>query len=141
MTKSRADNAYGRAADLIVTSKLLVLQSKRMLLTSAHGRHDRYGHEKTRIDVERLEHEVKHAHDRYTDAVLRWASPRTPQYQLVAYTSLIAKGERLLASLRRASEQLSPDDRGATMKEMRELEAIIAGWRSIARESMSAAVA
>ena len=138
---NRSPDGSGKLAEMIVTSKLLVLQSKRILLTGAQGKLDRYGREQTRVDVARLESEVRYAHERYNDAVLHWASPQTPQYQLVAYTSLISKGERLLASLRRALNELPLHDRDETMSEIKNLEKIVDGWRSLARASMAAAVA
>src|SRR5256885_16339325 len=126
-----------QTGDLILTSKYLVLQSKRMLLSRAQvhpGDH-------AQVEVERLEKEVSGAHERYSAAVLRWGVPATAEYRLIAYASLIARGERLKAALAGSRDGLAPDDRREVMEDISTLERIIEGWRDVTRQSMAGAVA
>ena len=126
---------------MIVSSKLLVLQSKRLLLTNAAVRRRLAGGQMSEADVARLEGAVQHALELYNRAVLTWASALTPQYRLVAYNSLIAKAERLRASLENPPEELPAADRREVLADLGALQRIIDGWRDIARASMGEAVA
>jgi hypothetical protein len=125
----------------LVTSRLLILQSKRILLSRAHSRVDRQGGDQRRVDLEARETAVQQARERYNDAVLKWAPNESNQYRLVAYGSLIATAERLRAGLRQTTGALATADRLEAMADLRSLEAILEGWRGIARDSMATAVA
>jgi hypothetical protein len=124
-----------RVGNNIVASRLLVLQTKRILLTRARA------NTTDDIDIERYAGAVRTAHERYNQAVLEWGSASSDQYVLVAFTSLIAKAELLHAKLQSASDELPAPDSGQLAIEARALETIIGRWRGIARRSMSAAVA
>ncbi len=124
-----------RVGNNIVASRLLVLQTKRILLTRARA------NSTNDVDIERYASAVRTAHERYNEAVLQWASASSDQYVLVAYTSLIAKAELLHAKLQNASDEMPSPDSGQLAIEARALETIIGGWRAVARRSMSAAVA
>ncbi len=126
---------------MIVSSKLLVLQSKRLLLTNAAVRRRVATGRITDGEMARLEGAVQHAMERYQNAVLTWASAVTPQYRLVAYRSLIAKAERLRASLENPPGELPPADRREVLADLGALQRIIDGWRDIARASMGEAIA
>ncbi len=129
-----------RVAEKIVTSRLLVLQSKRILLCNARTRQRIDATEQAAVDIERLEAAVHEAWERYHEAVLHFASPQTPQYRLVAFSSLIARAELLQSKLESASE-LGGVDRHELHAEMRNLEQILSGWRANLRASMMAAPA
>jgi len=135
-----AEGALRGVSDMIVSSKLLVLQSKRLLLTNASVKRRMSGGEKSEAEA-RLEGAVQSALERYNSAVLTWSSAMTPQYRLVAYNSLIGKAERLRASLANPPGELSADDRREVLADLRALQHIIDGWRDIARSSMAEAVA
>jgi hypothetical protein len=113
-----------RTADMIVTSRLLILQSKRIMLGSARRKLSRRGGEQAQVDVELYETGVARAQTRYGECVLRWASPTSAQYRLIAYGSLIAK---------------SGPDRQEVLADVSRLESILKGWRSLSRESMTEA--
>ena len=135
-----AEGALRGVSEMIVSSKLLVLQSKRLLLTNASVKRRMSGGEKSEAEA-RLEGAVQSALERYNSAVLTWSSAMTPQYRLVAYNSLIGKAERLRASLANPPGELSADDRREVLADLRALQHIIDGWRDIARSSMAEAVA
>jgi len=135
-----AEGALRGVSDMIVSSKLLVLQSKRLLLTNASVKRRMSGGEKSEAEA-RLEGAVQSALERYNSAVLTWSSAMTPQYRLVAYNSLIGKAERLRAALANPPGELSADDRREVLADLRALQHIIDGWRDIARSSMAEAVA
>src|SRR5579872_1955433 len=111
MRPASAKGAFRGVSDRIVSSKLLVLQSKRLLLTNASVKCQFSGGEKAEAEVARLEGAVQSALERYNDAVLTWASAMTPQYRLVAYNSLIGKAERLRRSLENPPGELPAADR------------------------------
>jgi G:T/U-mismatch repair DNA glycosylase len=119
---------------------MLVLQSRRMLLSARRTRLHEISAEETAVDIAKLEGAVRNAQERYADAVLRYGSNRSPQYRLVAFTSLIAKGERLRAALNRGSGEVSVADQHELVADLRSLDRLLDGWRQIARESMTAAV-
>jgi len=130
-----------RAGDQLVSSRLLILQSKRMLLTGAKRKMNASGSEQARADVGRYEAAVAQAHARYNETVLRWGSADTAQYRLIAYGSLIVKAERLRASLLVAGGPMSPADRRELISDVAVLNSIIANWRGLSRQSMLEAVA
>jgi hypothetical protein len=132
-------NPLHRIGENVVRSRLLVLQSKRLLLTNANTRLLVSAKDQAEIDVEKLSSAVREAHRRYNETVLKWGSPDTPQYRLIAYGSMIAKAENLQSRLRHA-RGLGFEDRGL-QDELVALETMIDGWRSTVREAMSASVA
>ncbi len=141
MRSASAEGTLRGVSDRIVTSKLLVLQSKRLLLTNASVKRQFSGGERSEAEVARLEGAVRDALERYNTAVLTWASAMTPQYRLVAYNSLIGKAERLRSALANPPGELPAADRREVLADLGVLQRIIDGWRDIARASMIAAVA
>jgi len=135
-----AEGALRGVSEMIVSSKLLVLQSKRLLLTNASVRRRMSGGEKSEAEA-RLEDAVQKALERYNAAVLTWSSAMTPQYRMVAYNSLIGKAERLRTSLENPPGELPAADRREVRADRLALQVIIDGWRNIARASMTEAVA
>jgi hypothetical protein len=122
-------------AERIISSRLLVLQSKRIQLDVAQARRRRGGSEMGAY-VGRLERDVSVATERYKSAVINWGDGGTPQFLIVAYGSLIQKAERLRTALENGSPSLSATDRLEVEAEVRALEGIINGWRSVTRQSM-----
>ncbi len=130
-------NMLERVGDKIVASRLLVLQTRRILLTRAASRRS----DGDTVDVQAYADAVRTAQRRYNEAVLQWASASSDQYVLVAYSSLIAKAEKLQDMLRDASDDTPGPDSRQLATEARTLETIIDGWRAVTRRSMTAAIA
>jgi hypothetical protein len=128
----------GRA---IVSSKLLVLQSKRLLLASTENCLVKPGSEELRQRAGHLRTQTDDAQHAYRSALLKWGSTETSDYWLVAYTKLIEKGSALIAKLRSAAQELPPTDRVQMAVEVAVLEDAIERWRREMRTSMAAASA
>lgn len=129
-------------ANLIVASRLLVLQSKQLMLISARRRAlRRPADEQSLVDLERHESALAHARARYNETVLRLGSPDTAQYRLIAYGTLVAKAERLRTSLLQGQAGMSIADRREVKADVAVLESILETWRTVTRQSMGEAVA
>jgi hypothetical protein len=129
------------SSDRIVTSRLLILQSKRLMLTGAQRRLGEAGAELLRSRVERLLEETAQAQHAYRVAVLLWGTPQHAEYWLVVYSRLIETANALTTRLRNAAPQLPPDDRFEISTDVELLEGIIDGWTESMRASMVAAIA
>lgn len=127
------------AIDAIITARLLVLQSKRMLLSSSLRRLNRTPDERSRRIAERMRSEIDSAQNSYRATILAFASPDSHEYWLVAYGRLIDMAGSLTARLRDAVPDLPVDERCAARIDLEELEAIIGGWTDSMRTSMAAA--
>jgi hypothetical protein len=123
--------------EAIITGRLLVLQSKRLLLTSALRRLDRTPDKARRRRAERLRSDIDSAQSTYRSTILNFESPESHEYWLVAYGRLIEMGGGLVARLRGAVPDLPVDERLAASTDLEELEAIIRGWTKSMRESMT----
>lgn len=126
-------------AEAIVTSRLLVLQSKRLLLTSTETCLVKQGNEQLRARAGRLRTQTDEAQHAYREALLKWGSPGTPDYWPVAYTKLIEVGTALIAKLRSVPRRLSPTEGFEVATEVEMLEDVVNKWREEVRASMSAA--
>ena len=124
-------------ADRILTSRLLVLQSRRLLLASAETDLVVNVTDEARSAVQRHKGEVQRAQRLYNEAVLRWGEPVSPQYRLVAYTSLVAKAERLTVVLRGAASNFPHADRTELLADVESLRTIIASWNEVLRDAMA----
>src|SRR4029077_7146887 len=115
-------------ADQIINSKLLILQSKRLLLTSAERRLGDTGGQSLRARVERLRTETATAQNGYRSSVLQLGSPRQRDYWLSAYSRLIEMGNALTTKLRSSAPRLPADERCEMTADMEMLEGIVEGW-------------
>lgn len=122
-------SGLGSTGDLIVMSRLLVLQSRRILLTSCMNKMRATGNEVLRTRVAELQKNVERAHSDYSKAVLAWASPDTAQYWLVAHQTMIDGAEELVTYLRDSADELPQPDRGEIGGDIARLEEIIERWR------------
>jgi hypothetical protein len=127
------------AIEAIITGRLLVLQSKRLLLSSALRRLDRTPNRARRRRAERLRSDIDSAQSTYRSTILNFESPESHEYWLVAYGRLIDMGGGLVARLRGAVPDLPLDERLAASTDLEKLEAIVRGWTESMRESMTAA--
>ena len=128
-------------AHQIIQSRLLVLQTKRLLLNSCQRRLNQYGTDALRRRVERLRDETSDAGHAYRVAVLNWGSAETPDYWLVAYGRLIEMGHALTHKLRDAADELPIHERYHVSADVEALEEIVEDWTRRIRRSMSEAVA
>ena len=83
-------------ADHIVRSRLLIMQSKMLLLTGTLRRQASDSTLNDRADGQRLE--FRRARQGYMQAVLDWAPTDSSDYRRAVYGTLIELGERLLDS-------------------------------------------
>ncbi len=128
-------------ADTLITSRLLILQSKRLMLSSVQRRLDGSGIESLRKRVDRLKSETEHAQFSYRTTVLSIGSPRHHEYWPVAYSRLIEMGNTLCSKLRAATGSLSADDRYTASADVEALEHLVAHWKKSMRTSMRTDVA
>ena len=127
-------------ADQIISSRLLVLQSKRLLLGSARRRHIR-GEDSFSTRVERLRQEAEAAQHAYRSAVLNLGSPEDRDYWVVAYGRMIEVARTLATKLRQARTGLPPGESYELSTDIEVLEDIIADWSESMRKAMTPAVA
>lgn len=118
------------AGQKIVSARLLVMQSKRLLLASAERRLVATDPPARRALVERYRRDAEAAHATYREVVVRWAPIDSRQTLLVVYGNLIDGVTGLAAKLRRCAEQLPPADRMEVAVDIASLEAIIGRWRA-----------
>jgi hypothetical protein len=128
-----------QTADSLITSRLLILQSKRQMLKLAIRRSERSSDEEVTRKVERLRVEIDNAQHSYRSTILAFESPDRHEYWLVAYGRLIDMGGALISKLRDAASNLPADERYAASTEVEMLESIMEGWTESMRTSMSAA--
>jgi hypothetical protein len=138
LSEGRVPESVGEA---IVTSRLLVLQSKRLLLTSTENCLVKSSPEQFHERAGRLRAQTDSAQHAYRAALLKWGSPETPDYWLVAYTKLIEKGTALITKLRSATQELPATDRLQMATDVEVLENAVERWRQEMRASVTAASA
>ncbi len=128
-----------QTADSLITSRLLILQSKRQMLKLAIRRFELSSDEEMARRVERLRGEIDNAQYSYRSTILAFESPDRHEYWLVAYGRLIDMGGALINKLRDAASDLPADERYAASTEVEMLESIMEGWTESMRTSMAAA--
>ena len=116
--------------DLIVMSRLLVLQSRRMLLASCARKMLTTGNEDLRAQIATLEEGARQARIAYRKAVLDWSSRDTPQFWLVSYEGMVLDAEELVARLRASAQELPEPDRGDVEADAVRLDQVIRRWRA-----------
>jgi len=129
------------AGEAIVSSRLLVLQSKRLLLASTENCLVAPGPEQLRERAGRLRTQTEDAQHAYRAALLKYGSPERPDYWVVAYTKLIEKGTALITKLQSAAQGLPTSERLKLDIEVEVLEDAVGQWRENVRASMAAATA
>ena len=129
------------AAESIVQSRLLVLQSKRLMLKSLERRLRGTGSDSFRQRADRVESEAEAAQHAYQTTVLRFASPSTVDYWLAAYKRLINMGDDAVSSLHAAAADLSAEQRYLASTEIEMLEGFIDEWIDSLRATMTGSVA
>ena len=129
------------AGESLIMGRLLVLQSKRLMLNSLQRRLDEHGSDALKERVERLRVDVEMAQSSYRSTMLSWGSAETHGYWLVAYGRLIEVGNVVAARLRAAADDLPPAERYQVSAEVEMLEHMVANWTEAMRKAMIRAVA
>jgi hypothetical protein len=127
--------------DSIVSARLLVVQSKRLMLSSLLRRFRLRGEDSLKVRTDRFRDEADRANRNYRSAVLYWGQATSPEFRLVAYGSLVDLAESLVLELRGTMAGLQPQDQFELATEVKVLEDFIDQWRRNARPSATAAVA
>ena len=125
------------STELIITGRLLIMQSKQHVLRCAEHVNERDTTEARRRTVERLRAEVPEAQHRYRSTLLAIGSPDDRDYWVVAYGRLIEMGHVLTRRLRSATAALPPLERYQASTDIEVLEAIVAEWTEAMRKSMA----
>jgi len=121
-------------ADSLISSRLLVLQSKRLILASLERRLQRRALDSLRDRVRSLREETANAQERYSASILRWGSPEGPEY----WPRLVETADRLYTKMRRAVVEMPPAERYQLAAEVEMLEVLVEGWRKSIRASVTA---
>jgi hypothetical protein len=122
----------------LISARLLMLQSKRLILATLERRLKMRPAESLRARVDHMRHETEDAQEHYSTSMLRWGSPESPQYWPVAYGRLIDTADRLSAKLRQVAADLPFDDRYQLATEVEMIEALAEQWRDSIRASIVA---
>ena len=136
-----SDRNPGLPRESIVTSRLLVLQSKRLMLDAFEKRLDSWNGEGHRRRYEELRIETAAAQDRYRSAILAWGSAEDVDYWVMAYSRLIDKGNVIVKKMREANLALPPVERYQVSADIEMMEHLVEDWTGSLRRSMAAAVA
>lgn len=125
----------------IITARLLILQSKRLMLNSLQRRLEEGGYEALTERLARLRAETDMAQHSYRTSMLAWGAADSVDYWLVAYGRLIEVGNVVVERLRAATDDLPPHERYQVAADVEMLEHMLAKWSATRREAMSKAVA
>jgi len=124
-------------AESLISARLLMMQSKRLLLAGVERRVGMPGREHLNSDVDRLRAETENAQENYCSSLLRWGSPERPEYWSAAYGRLVNTADRLSGKLRRAAVDLPPEERYSVAAEVEMLESLLENWRESLRGAIS----
>ena len=123
--------------ELIIASRLLTLQSRRILLAVIVKKLFFTGDVELEAQVNSLEELIAKAERDYKKAVLKWAAPETAQFWLVSYQRMIEEAEDLATHLRTSAAELPGTDRAEVSADVVRLDQVIERWR----EAMVTAIA
>ena len=123
-------------ADNLIASRLLIVQSKRLMLASAE-RDARRGGTNRGKQVEKLRLEAATAQESCRSALLKFGTPANPDYWPVAYLRLIGIGKRLTGTLNANASMLAPTERDRASADVKRLEHIIDEWTVSMRASIA----
>jgi hypothetical protein len=120
----------------IVWSRLLVLQSKRLLLSGALRRVRRTGARADRRWADRLRTDADHAEDAYRASQATYGSARPPAYWVAVCRRMIDQGEAAAARLKAEAPGLSAGERFERATDLQMLEELVDQWRVSANRGM-----
>ena len=122
----------------LISSRLLMLQSRRLILASLERRFRKQPIESLRAKVDHTRQQTIHAHERYFLSLLTWGTPDTPHYWPVAYGRLVDTVDRLSNKLRGVAGELPYPDRYQAATDVEMLETLADRWRQSIRTSITA---
>jgi len=128
-------------SESVVTGRLLVLQSKRLMLASNERRFRKRKGEVLREAGERLRDDIDRAQRAYRSALVSLGTPRTPGYWPAAYSHLIDRADDLSGRLRSAAADSPQAGRYEIAVEVELLDQLIGEWRDSLRTSIVEATA
>jgi hypothetical protein len=120
-------------AESIVSSRQLIAQSKRLMLSSLERRSRLGGGDSLRDRADRCRNETASAHRTYRSAVLTWGEATSVEFRLIAYSSLADLAESLVFQLRGTISGRSAHDQVDLAVEIESLETLIGQWRQMGR--------
>jgi len=123
-------------SESVVTGRLLVLQSKRLMLASNERRFRKRKGEVLRETGERLRDDIDRAQRAYRSALVSLGTPRTPGYWPAAYSHLIDRADDLSGRLRSAAADSPQAGRYEIAVEVELLDQLIGEWRDSLRTSI-----
>jgi len=123
-------------SEAVVTGRLLVLQSKRLMLASNERRFRKRKAEVLRVAGERLRNDIERAQRAYRSALVSLGTPRTPGYWPAAYSHLIDRADDLSGRLRSAAADSPQAGRYEIAVEVELLDQLIGEWRDSLRTSI-----
>jgi hypothetical protein len=126
---------------VLLLGHLLVLQSKRLLLSSNERRIRLREGKVLREAGERLRGETEGAQRAYQSALVRLGSPSTPGYWPAAYSHLIERADHLSGRLKSAAADTPHAGRYEIAVEVEVLDQLIGEWRDSLRTSIAEATA
>ena len=124
-------------AETLISARLLMLQSKRLILATLERRLRKQPLESLGARVERMRVETHNARNSYSVSLLQWGSPATPGYWPVAYGRLAEMADSLSTKLRRASADMPAAERYELAAEVEMLEGLVAQWRASIRTAIA----
>jgi hypothetical protein len=125
----------------ILNSKLLIIQSKRLMLVLAERRLEETGLESMRRRVDKLRAETEVAQYNYRAAMLSYGSPEYVDYWIVAYSRLAEMGHILARKMRDAVVDLPAVERYQASADVEMLEEMVGRWSASMRVAMTKSVA
>lgn len=129
-------SAARHAAQSIITSRLLILQSKRLVLGSLQRHLEQLGYEPLRERIALVRAQTETAHYLYRTAVLTHGTPEDADYWLVAYGRLIEVANVVVQRLRAATDDLPAAERYQVSADVEMLEHMVDNWTDAMRRSM-----
>ena len=120
-------------ADQVVWSRLLVLQSKRLLLGVARRRLRRTGEERDRVEAETLRRETESAQNIFRASRAAGELVAPSGLRLEARDRLIEQGKDAVARLRRTAQLQTAARQFETATDVQMLEELIEEWGQAVR--------
>ena len=130
-----------RLIEQIITGRLLVVQSKRLILNSLERRLEETGNDAMRERVDHLRLEAAEAQHKYKTSMLHWGTPDYADYWTVAYSRLVDMGGALTRKLSASIDALPPDEQYEAAIDIEMLERIVRRWGDSVRDAMAESVA
>lgn len=128
-------------AESIVSSRQLIAQSKRLMLSSLERRSRLHGGDSLRKRADRCRDETADAHRTYRSAVLTWGQSTSVEFRLIAYSSLANLAESLVSELSQTIGGQAPREQVDIAIEIEGLQILIEQWRLKGRPALAHAAA